>query len=362
MGMHREEVHSELHLMERSARKITWWTLHIFEKFLCILLGRPSCIDDAEVTTEFDNDSRLDDSLIALDYRIHGPELMKLSYQIMREAHPTTLTQTPSVELTNKLLRQLDEWYSTVPVQCRVDSSFPKGGERPSLLVHLVYLYTRCVITRGFVVQKVEEDILRFEDKPSSESAQLVAVAALREDCLNSALETLQHLSETTELGQLQDHLCLRIFHLFHAVLIICVDFLARPRHQKDSPKDIERKIAVRESLRSTRPEYLPPTCTSGFSYFNHCIQMSLFLFKTNEYLARHANAPKMRLLAELPCSLLALSVSLTNRNLCLKKMIEYHPLHPLPSLHPLHQILCFLILQNWLKIGKLFSLVLGIN
>jgi hypothetical protein len=39
------------------------------------------------------------------------------------------------------------------------------------------------------------------------------------------------------------------LFFVFHSVLIVCADFLARPQGQPDSPKDKERKDMVRSML-----------------------------------------------------------------------------------------------------------------
>ncbi|KAF2110420.1 hypothetical protein BDV96DRAFT_691201 [Lophiotrema nucula] len=50
------------------------------------------------------------------------------------------------------------------------------------------------------------------------------------------------------------------VFYVFHAVLIVCTDFLVRPKDRHDSPEDTLRKTAVRTILHPTAVIDLAPT------------------------------------------------------------------------------------------------------
>lgn len=52
LGMHRNDINASFRLVERETRKRIWCTLHGFEQFLCMSLGRPSAVDDGEVDVD----------------------------------------------------------------------------------------------------------------------------------------------------------------------------------------------------------------------------------------------------------------------------------------------------------------------
>lgn len=85
-------------------------------------------------------------------------------------------------------------------------------------------------------------------------------IAALSEDCIVSAVKSLQCLSIVAELGSMNGASWFDIFYVFHAVLLICADFLARPADQIDSTQDLQRKDLVRTILRSVGAIKLAPT------------------------------------------------------------------------------------------------------
>ena len=50
MGMHRDSSNLDFDPIERDMRRQVWWTIYIFEKTLCSILGRPTAIDDREMS------------------------------------------------------------------------------------------------------------------------------------------------------------------------------------------------------------------------------------------------------------------------------------------------------------------------
>ena len=128
---------------------------------------------------------------------------------------------------------------------------------------HVYYFYIRCIVTRNYLIQKVERNIRSLENSenccPGDDPEHLQA-AALSEDCIVSAFKSLQCLNIISDLGFLNGVSWLDVFFVFHAVLIVCADFLARPKEQVDSHEDIRRKDSVRTILRSTGAIKLAPT------------------------------------------------------------------------------------------------------
>lgn len=53
LGMHRHSSNwSNLSISERETRKLAFWTMYSFERFLCATLGRPSALQDIDIVTD----------------------------------------------------------------------------------------------------------------------------------------------------------------------------------------------------------------------------------------------------------------------------------------------------------------------
>ena len=85
-------------------------------------------------------------------------------------------------------------------------------------------------------------------------------VAALSKDCILSAIKSLQCLNIVAETGFINGASWFDVFYVFHAVLLVCADFLARPADHVDSTEDLQRKDLVRTILRSIGAIKLAPT------------------------------------------------------------------------------------------------------
>ncbi|KAF2738406.1 hypothetical protein EJ04DRAFT_587032 [Polyplosphaeria fusca] len=258
MGMHREGTNAEFDPIERNTRRLVWWSLYSFEKLLCIMLGRPSCIEDVEVSTKTPDDSTEFPSGV-FD---RGLEITKLGYQIRRKAYfasnsPEHCKPTPLV--AQMLLSELDDWKASLPAHFQLDASVPPRQKRSIFLLHTFYYYMRTLVTRSFLIEKVEDNICRLEHRPPP-PGKLDEVRSLSEDCIASAHRSLQCLNKSAEMGHLNGVSWLDVFYVFHGVLIVCADFLARPKEQVESPEDTERKASVRSILQSTQVTKLAPT------------------------------------------------------------------------------------------------------
>lgn len=263
MGIHREGTNAEFNPIERNTRRLVWWSLYIFEKILCIILGRPSCIDDAEVSARVPDENMLENKEMPSDLMEKGYEIVKLSCQITRRSYWSEEFQgqcAPSITIAKELLKELDDWYGTLPHHLHIDSAVFPRQRRGILLLHVFYFYMRCIVTRSFLTQKVERNICRLEDKPFTPSDDLDQVLALAEDCIVSACKSIQCLNIVADMGFLNGVSWIDVLFVLHAVLIVCADFLARPKDQPESREDTQRKASVRAILHSVRAIKLAPT------------------------------------------------------------------------------------------------------
>ncbi|RMZ72179.1 separin [Pyrenophora seminiperda CCB06] len=264
MGMHRDSSNLDFDPVERDMRRQVWWTIYIFEKTLCSILGRPTAIDDREMSMHIPEAPMLKETGVSATFMSLGFELVRMSYTIRQHAyfdHTSAEERSPTLAVATSLLRQCDNFFASIPPHMSVDYASTTQEERATiLLLHIYYYYTRCIITRDFLVHKVESHITYLEEQTFPVTEDWQTTLLLAEDCVESVHRSLQCITIGINLGII-GYSWLDFFYVFHAVLIVCADFLARPREQTDSAKDTERKVTVRTVLDQVRGmQRLAPT------------------------------------------------------------------------------------------------------
>ncbi|KAF2132087.1 hypothetical protein P153DRAFT_284970 [Dothidotthia symphoricarpi CBS 119687] len=263
MGMHRDRANMEFDPIERNTRRTVWFSIYVFEKILCNILGRPTGIDDREMCMKLPDAPLLEQKSMSAEFMLHGCELMKLSYSIRQRAYfdsSTAEEQTPTLNMAETLLRECEEFSARMPAEISLIAPVPREQRARNLLFHIYMYHTRCTVSRDFLVHRVERRIQALENKLPPDSQDWKRTMALSEDCIESAHRAIQCIMDGAPLG-IMGYSWLDLFFVFHAVLIVCADFLARPKDQQDSPKDFERKEAVREMLNHVRGlKQLAPT------------------------------------------------------------------------------------------------------
>jgi proline utilization trans-activator len=257
MGMHRDGSNREFDAIERNTRRQVWWSIYVHEKILCSVLGRPTVIDDREMTIRLPDASMLEQQSMSGEFLGYTLEIAQMSYRIRQRAYFDTTTaeeRSPTVHVAASLLRECDEFYSRMPPCLLLDfSSRPPPHQRANiLLLHLYYYYTRCIVSRDFLIQKVERDISFLQNRLPPMSEDWDTTFALSENCVESAHQSIRCIMAGLDLG-LIGYSWLDLFFVFHSVLIVCADFLARPETQQNSPKDTERMEMVRAMLDHVR-------------------------------------------------------------------------------------------------------------
>ncbi len=251
MGMHRDGPNMTFDPIERNTRRQVWWSIYTFEKILCSILGRPTVVDDREVSAQFPEATGMPPELIGLSF-----EVFRMSYTIRQRAYFDALTaqeRTPPLMDAEALLRDCDNFFATIPAHLSLDFLPASKDQRAGvLLLHIYYFYMRCTVTRDFLIQKVERNICHLENKQPPYSEDLSKALALSEDCVESAHRSIQCIMAGTHLGII-GYSWLDLFFVFHSVLIACADFLARPKDQIDSVHDEQRKETVRAMLTHVR-------------------------------------------------------------------------------------------------------------
>jgi proline utilization trans-activator len=263
MGLHRDDTNMEFDPMERNTRRQVWYAIYTFERTLCSILGRPTIIDDSEIMMRVPDASMLEQRCPSAEYMGCASQMIKLSYSMRQRAYFDPITaeeRSPTVTVASTLLRECNEFFSSIPRHLSVDQSSTAPDQKARiLLLHIYYYYMRCIVSRDFLIAKVEKNICHLENRAPPALEDWEMTLALSEDCVESAYRSIQYMMDASDLGVIGA--ALDLFFVFHSVLIVCADFLARPRQQHDSPKDIDKKAAVRATLNHIRGlKQLAPT------------------------------------------------------------------------------------------------------
>ncbi|CAI6337752.1 unnamed protein product [Periconia digitata] len=251
IGLHREELNAEFLAVEQSERKATWWYIYNTEICLSNILGRPSCIPEKETSMSFSDESWAEQGPLLPGMRHCIYRLTRLSNEVRTTAYPVGETRREcSSSDARRLLRQLDAWYASLPPHLQLESTLPMTHKRIVLLIIFNFLYMKCIVTRPFLIRKLENHIARWEN-PRDISEMTKDELALSDICIECAYTSLECLT-APESGLLDGPQCCDLSQVFHAVLILSLDFLARPKDHPDSLEDKRRKEMVEGILRTT--------------------------------------------------------------------------------------------------------------
>ncbi|KAL5117691.1 separin protein [Pleosporales sp. CAS-2024a] len=261
MGMHRGGSNNEFDPIERNTRRQVFLTIYILEKFLCSILGRPTVIDEVEMNMRLPDSSMLEQQGMPADYLAIPFELAQMSYRMRQRAYfdPVTAEErSPSLSIAIELLRECDQFMARAPQYFLPSFPLPSIADQKTrvLLFHMTafYYYIRCIITRDFLIQKVERDISYMENRLPPMSENWETTFALSEDCVESAHQSICCIMTIRDSGFLgHPYANMDVFFVLHAVLIVCADFLARPKEQQTTPKDEQRRQTIRSLLDQIR-------------------------------------------------------------------------------------------------------------
>lgn len=269
LGMHREGATGGFDSIEREVRRRVWWTLYIFEQNLCTILGRPSAIDDVEVTITLPNENLLDGAdCVPPGYIDYAVRLAKLSSEIKKKIYviPNSSMdggEIPDISTATHLVQKLESWHRSLPPYIRLEclSLVPKQ-RRAVLLLHIQYHHAQSLITRPFILRKTRALITPQADKNDPLSDLDAKELDLSHACGTSARKVAILLQQLAAGGMFEGVAWLDAYYLYHCILILSLDFLARPTSQKDTQEDIARRAAVQDVVDAVRNMKLCPTFT----------------------------------------------------------------------------------------------------
>lgn len=165
IGLHRKESFVTLSLKEACLRVNTWWLLYCLEKDVCIKSGRPSFLNDVDISTPLPNMYPISESYMQLDGEKFNviSSLVKL-YRIWYKINQDLLSPfSNSLTVKERLVKivyydkELQNWKNSVPEPFQPDSPNPSHIVGLKVKISLPHLTFRhfifyCQATYFFVL------------------------------------------------------------------------------------------------------------------------------------------------------------------------------------------------------------------
>jgi proline utilization trans-activator len=110
MGMHRDATNLEFEPIERNTRRQVWWSIYSFERILCSILGRPTVIDDREMSMKIPDASMLEQKSMSAEFMASALEIIGMSYTIRQRAYfdsNTAEERSPSLAMAESRMQWL---------------------------------------------------------------------------------------------------------------------------------------------------------------------------------------------------------------------------------------------------------------
>lgn len=214
LGLHRGETvklraSQRLLPLEREIRRRTWWVLYTMEQFTCAILGRPSAMDEIEISKDPPQDFLMDEG------HHRPPNLLKYDVQLAhltkkirgsQISHQAALSDNEEAILDMQepqvLLQELRDWQNALPWYLKVSSvsaqNLYPNHLRQTLALQLRYHYTIILLTRPFLFQNLQRQISVGQNENPSDAGMLhPVITAFSVHCVQAAIrfkETIQTL------------------------------------------------------------------------------------------------------------------------------------------------------------------------
>lgn len=258
LGMHREGTSHNFDAIERNTRRMVWFTLYSFEQYTSLSLGRPSTIKALEVNVQLPDEAFLDGNDYPPDYINHASKLMDLTSKVRHfatAASPNCFDEPFLISMVDSLTiisKELKTWYTRLPRHLRPEWCFISPRHlRAVLLLHINYHYIASVLTRPYLLSKVDHDIKHptmsdFSYPPPSRST----ICNLAQECISSSMAIADMLQRLSSESLLEGLGWTDFFYVYHAMLALCLEFLGRPRlSATDEWTDRDRAVSANVSF-----------------------------------------------------------------------------------------------------------------
>jgi len=269
LGMHREghrEGTDAFDPIEEHLRRRIWWTIFAFEHNSCIILGRPCAIDENEINVDFPDEVLLDGGeCVPQGYTERMVSLMRLVSNIKRKIYSSSNpSELPCALIARQLLLELDYWHNSLPPILLLGTKQSSSKhERAVTLLHLQFHQAQVLVTRPFILRKATVQLARRLGKHVRSQDLDDDELALSNASLVFSRKSLALVQQLFTRGQFNGTVCMDPYYMYHAKLVLALDFLARCPHEVDTAEDTARRRAVIDATSSIKNAPLCPLHTT---------------------------------------------------------------------------------------------------
>uniref|UniRef100_A0A060TG49 ARAD1D27962p n=1 Tax=Blastobotrys adeninivorans TaxID=409370 RepID=A0A060TG49_BLAAD len=241
MGLHREGAITTTDGQdEKETKRIVWWTLYCYERFLSVSLGRPSTIEDSWINIEFPKDIYpLIDGYTAAQCRI-----FKFVGHVCETIYHPEQEMLPSSIARNKY-NDIHTWFEQLPSEITDSSRYAGQKLRAVLLLKVYYYWATTLLTRPYfmkVEQAKHDPTSGAEDFDSDDEY-------LRDRCYEDSVKSVRVLSQEMWLSStFNSRSWLDVFFAYSSVCILAASMLRRTEKCEDTKADLEGCLTVFES------------------------------------------------------------------------------------------------------------------
>jgi hypothetical protein len=230
IGLHRKE-----HIgramggsLEREVRKRVFWTLYLYERFLCSSLGRPSAIDDDDVDLDLPRESLLEvGEHIPLGHLGEEVTLFRIMGRICKTIYHPIRHPASQTEMAQTVLDELDVWHAALPPHLALGSAIPPTHRRAVTLLHIKYHAAIALLTRPFL-------LLRSTGKRISEDPTSSTAFARRS--VQSAQASTGLLHDLHRASLYNSATALDVFYTYSSIMILSVPLIWTQGQLSNSP------------------------------------------------------------------------------------------------------------------------------
>jgi proline utilization trans-activator len=269
LGMHREGANVGFDSLEQNIRKQIWWTVYVFERNLSIILGRPSAIEESEITITYPEEA-IESSIGLPGLTAVTASLMRLAFRTKQTMYNPSDLRSPSdgEALTSSakvLLHDLQVWYDRRPPHLRVGrNAVHVQQSRAVLLLEILYHNTRSLVTRPFLLSRVTKQIEMVEQQDASQQSETCCMShdavRLADQCVADAQAVIALASRLYKEGIFNGTSWLDVYYVYQSCFIVSLNFIPQLADIPESADDQARKAAVDEILTAINGMPLAPT------------------------------------------------------------------------------------------------------
>jgi hypothetical protein len=269
IGMHREGTYKNFGPTESQTRRIVWWTLFHFDQSIAAILARPTIIDNKEVNTKQPDNSILDEIGFPEGFGEQIRALMDIQARVKRLAATISARYADETALLSsaghvkQLLQELDAWKARLPPHLEPESpGIPEQQRRTVIMLAALYCHCKSVVTRPFLVCKVNRQVDRFlqGDKSPTLSPASPTTESMGRECHTSAIAVLDHFLQLSSLGLLQGVAWTDYYYICHGILATSMGALGRQPNEPPDPEYEQLKSKISAIMRITQTVKIAPT------------------------------------------------------------------------------------------------------